>query len=418
MKILCETQVINRQTQTNKTPRMVKSTLAVGYHCTAKDDSGSSKKFLEIIHFTPQNKLGTRYKIYNNVEKIFTKFLQDGKATISFREPAENLLIKCDPIQLKGFLQTLKLGLEGKGSINLRVNIAATTGIPQKSQPKIKMTITNRGDYPIKGFPRTLKQLTVTGIQLCKITFEICTLKNLTVLNLSYNNIEKIPLELGRLSLTQLDISNNQLCADKSWLWLNSKTLRESLKELDFSANKLVFFPRPLIKLENLVTLKLNNNLIKRLPFGIRRMHNLRYLNMSSNQLESLPSSFNSIRLELLDVWGNNFQPHREHEMDKRNSAELNTPSPLWLLACRSVCQYKLPYSTNSLPWELIDILMEAPKCACGRLCYGHKVYEQAALSTFENVKNLVFSRDRAIYADIVLCGCLCMGKKQMLASN
>uniref|UniRef100_A0A1A9WZU5 PIF1/LRR1 pleckstrin homology domain-containing protein n=1 Tax=Glossina brevipalpis TaxID=37001 RepID=A0A1A9WZU5_9MUSC len=418
MKILCETQVINRHTQTTKSPRMVKATLAVGYHRTAKDDSESSRKSLEIIHFTPQNKLGTRYKIYNNVEKIFTKFLQDGKATISFKQPAENLLIKCDPIQLKGFLQTLKLGLEGKGSLNLRTNIAATTAIPQKSQPQIKMTITNRSDYPTKGFPRTLRQLTVTGIQLCKITFEMCSLKNLTVLNLSYNNIEKVPLELGRLPLTQLDVSNNGLGADKSWLWLNSKTLRETLRELDFSANKLDSFPRPLVRLEKLVSLKLNNNFIKRIPFAIRRMHSLRYLSMSSNQLESLPSSFNSTRLDLLDVWGNNFQPHREHEVDKKKSVEFGTPSALWLLACRAVHQYKLSYSANTLPWTLVDILTEAPKCACGTLCYGHKVYEQAALCAFENIQNLVFSRDRLIYADIVLCGHLCMGKKQMLASN
>uniref|UniRef100_A0A1A9WZU6 PIF1/LRR1 pleckstrin homology domain-containing protein n=1 Tax=Glossina brevipalpis TaxID=37001 RepID=A0A1A9WZU6_9MUSC len=411
VKILCETQIINRQMHTAITPRTVKATLAVGYHCAAKDDSGSSRKSLEVIHFTPQNKLGTRYKIYNNVEKIFTKFVQDGKATISFKQPAENLLIKCDPIQLKGFLQTLKLGLEGKGSLNLRTNIAATT-IPQKSQPQIKMTITNRSDYPRKGFPRTLRQLTVTGIQLCKITFEMCSLKNLTVLNLSYNNIEKIPLELGRLPLTQLNVSNNDLGTDKSWLWLNSKTLRDNLKLLDLSANKLDFFPSSLIKLNKLLALKLNNNFIKRIPFAIRRMHNLCYLGMCNNQLESLPSSLISLNLGVLDIQENNFQPYKIHKVDKKNSVEFSTPNALWLLACRSVLQYELPYSTNTLPWTLVDILTEAPKCACGRLCYGHTVYEQAALFTFDNIRNLVFNQNRLIYADTVFCGHLCMGKK------
>lgn len=171
---------------------MVKATLAVGFNTSAKDANGKSNKELEIILFTPQDKTGTRYKVKDNVERIFTKFLKDGKATISFKQPAENLMIKCDPIQLKGFLQTLKLGLEGKDSINLRMNIAAATAIPQKSQPQTKMNITNRGDYPTKGFPRTLKSLTITGIKLCKVTFEICSLRNLTTLNLSSNTIEKV----------------------------------------------------------------------------------------------------------------------------------------------------------------------------------------------------------------------------------
>lgn len=193
MKILCETQVSNRQTQVNRTPRMVKATLAVGYHQTSKTSNcNGNSKSLEIVHFTPQQKTGVRYKVSNNVEKVFTKYIQDGKATISFIQPPENLMIKCDPIQLKGFLQTLRLGLEGKDSINLRLNIAAATAISQKSQPQVKMTILNRGDYPTKGFPRTLKQLTISSIQLCKITFDICSLRHLNQLNLSYNNIEKV----------------------------------------------------------------------------------------------------------------------------------------------------------------------------------------------------------------------------------
>ena len=191
MKILYETQVVNRLTGAPP-PRSVKSTLGVGYNCSNKDANGNTNKSLEIIHFRPQNKNGKRYKVRANIEKLFTKFLQDGKATISFKEPPENVMIKCDPIQLKGFLQTIKLGLQGKDSINLRLNIAAATAIPQKSQPQQKMTVLKRGDYPTKGFPKSLKTLTVSGIQLCKVSFDICSLRYLTILDLSYNNITKV----------------------------------------------------------------------------------------------------------------------------------------------------------------------------------------------------------------------------------
>lgn len=197
MKILCEVQVLNRTTQANRTPRPVKSTLAIGYKQSARDSNGNSKKELEMVLFTPQAKAGTRYKVLDNIHCVHTKFVLDGKATIGFKQPAENLLIKCDPIQLKGFLQTLKLGMEGKDAINLRLNIANTTAIPQKSQPQLRMTINKRSEYPIKGFPRTLKSLTIKNIQLVKLSFEICTLRNLTTLDISGNKLAQVTIQIN-----------------------------------------------------------------------------------------------------------------------------------------------------------------------------------------------------------------------------
>lgn len=49
-----------------------------------------------------------------NIEKVFTKFVQDGKTTLSLKQPPHDLLIRRDPIQLRAFLQTFKSALEGK----------------------------------------------------------------------------------------------------------------------------------------------------------------------------------------------------------------------------------------------------------------------------------------------------------------
>ncbi|XP_055917427.1 leucine-rich repeat protein 1 [Eupeodes corollae] len=404
MKILCETQVFNRQTNFNKT-KAAKATIAIGFHPTKKE------KTLEIIHFTPQNKNGVRYKVSDNIENMFTKFINDGKATISFKTPPENLMIKCDPIQLKSFLQTLKLGLQGKSSVNLKSNIAAATAIPVKSQPLMKMVVTKRAEYPLKGFPRSLKTLTVNGIGLHKVTFEICGLTNLTVLKLNDNSIKTIPKEFGRLRLVELDLSNNALGDDTNFCWLMGSDLKRTLYELDLSNNKLQYFPIELIKLENLVTLKLNNNSIKKIPFGIRGMKNLRYLHLSTNKLESLPSSIDEVRLELLDVWENNFQPICEKTVEGR-LATTNNPQPLWLSAAHVVSNSRFPFSPRTLPSILVDLISQSPKCFCGKLCYGEPVWERAIEATLDNIKQLVFSRDRLIYADIVVCSALCASKK------
>lgn len=159
MKIPCEVSLFNRQCPASFTKiRPVKSTLAIALHPPNKE---KSEMFL--ILFTPQNKTGARYKTKNNIVKVFTRFVSEGKATISFKEPAHDLLIKCDPVQIKCFLQTLKLGFEGKFEMNkIGLGNLGATALSSKSHPVMKFVVRSRGDYPLKGFPRTITSLYVS----------------------------------------------------------------------------------------------------------------------------------------------------------------------------------------------------------------------------------------------------------------
>ncbi|XP_017121319.1 leucine-rich repeat protein 1 [Drosophila elegans] len=421
MKILCEVQVVNRTTQAKRTPRPVKSTLAIGYKQSARDANGNTKKELEMVLFSGQNKTGSRYKVRDNIHAVHTKFVLDGKATIGFLQPPENLLIKCDPIQLKGFLQTLKLGMEGKEAINLRLNIAAATAIPQKAQPQVRMVVSKRSEYPIKGFPRTLKSLTINNSQLVKLSFEVCTLRNLTKLDVSGNKLTKIPPELGGLALTSLHLGSNCLGELNDWCWLRGTRLSQSLGELDLSSNGLTQFPAPLVKLERLVSLNLNHNLLIRLPFAIRRLQALRKLHVCSNKLESLPAAIGDLHIDLLDVWGNCFKAFNADAAQQlnRQSVVANTPPPLWLKAARAVANYKLPLPAGSVPAVLIELICEAPKCPCGQLCYAlskEDLLQRVVQPKFTNIKNLTYSREHQIYADVVICGPGCSATVQLKA--
>lgn len=168
MKLLCETVVRHRLSSGASTARAVKSTVALGRHPPNKTDAE-----LFLILFTQANKTGTRYKITDNVKCIFTKFVHEGKATISLHQPEHDLLIRCDAVQLKCFLNALRLGLDGKSLLNRSMQTLATTAFPQSSHPITKLTILKRCDYPDRALPRTLKTLTVGWIQFCLVAASI-----------------------------------------------------------------------------------------------------------------------------------------------------------------------------------------------------------------------------------------------------
>lgn len=141
-------------------PRSQQSTLALGYH---PPGAGKDVENLFLIHFTAVNKVGTRYKLKRNIEKVFTKFVQDGKTTLSLKQPPHDLQIRCDPIQLKAFLQTFKSALEGKlDPSKPGLSTLAVTGVPKKAVPVKSMTILTPSDYPLQGLPKTLTTLNVS----------------------------------------------------------------------------------------------------------------------------------------------------------------------------------------------------------------------------------------------------------------
>lgn len=141
-------------------PRSQQSTLALGYH-----PPGASKEVdnLFLIHFTAINKVGTRYKLKRNIENVFTKFLRDGKTTISMKQPPHDLQIRCDPIQLKAFLLTFRSALEGKLDPSKPVlSTLAVTGVPRAAVPVKSLTISKPSDLPLRGLAKTLTTLNVS----------------------------------------------------------------------------------------------------------------------------------------------------------------------------------------------------------------------------------------------------------------
>lgn len=165
MRVSCEVAVIDR-TQPQHKSRLLKSTISIGYHSKNEDNS---EMFL--FHENLLKKSGLRYKVKLNVTKVFTKFLNEGKATISFKEPPHDLQIQCDKIRLLALMNTLRMGLCGDPNFNksqsCQMNLNAKklprlieTPNSLKIHVNRKMVMKNRSDLD-KGIPRTVEDLTV-----------------------------------------------------------------------------------------------------------------------------------------------------------------------------------------------------------------------------------------------------------------
>ncbi|KAF5308180.1 hypothetical protein FQR65_LT06360 [Abscondita terminalis] len=309
-----------------------------------------------ILLISAQYKNGNRYEL-KNIDKILTRFVNEGKATLQFNSPPHNLYIQADPILLKSFLHLLKRAVENKLSEKEQIvfNMSST---PTAVKPAVKrLVILQRSDYPTKGFPRTIEILHINNIKRSALDRGILQLSKLRLLDVSHNNIEYLPKELNNLpALNELNISHNEFGKGtlKQWDWIDGN-LCKTLKVLDVSNNMMNFIPNSVTKLQSLISLRLDNNLIQSLPSGICNLKHLKFFTASNNLISVLPGSIKKLRLQNLDLSNNNFQA----TLHSNPAAIFPKPLPIRTLkeyAARRVLYLQLPYSLE-LYHKLLSII-------------------------------------------------------------
>ncbi|XP_058060370.1 leucine-rich repeat protein 1 [Anopheles bellator] len=426
MKLVCETCTINRAMSGGKRV-FLKTILAIG--------KGSERKADEpkIMLITTSNKTGTKYGVLQNINKIFTRFLDEGKATISFLVPEHDVQIKSDKIQLTAFLKVLKLVFTGDRP-------SETLGAAQSSQPSAvrlscltvnnkkasmlgstnvlatRCVIKHRKDYPTKGFSRLLVSLQISDIKLCRLDTQLMLLPQLRSLNLSNNCIQQLPRKFGQLRLTDLDLSNNKLqdTAD-SWEWLMEPNLQSTLQMLNISGNELSFLPINVIYARTLVTLVANNNLISKIPFALWKMTQLREISLVSNRITAIPETLRRMRLQKLDLSSNqlfeNEATVQDLRMEELTATAHSQPSSLFELAARVAINRKIPYwLPGKVPFTVLETLHRTPLCGCGQPCFESKVYERAKVVTL-NCVHIILNANQQLFADCVFCSQKCSRK-------
>jgi small GTP-binding protein len=154
-----------------------------------------------------------------------------------------------------------------------------------------------------------LSHLILSHNNLVEIPSDVARLRNLTFMDVSHNSISYLPTELGMLSrLSHLMASNNSLQSLVPELFNGAAPVCASMKELDLSFNHMTSLPATLANLRGLQVLNVSNNQIGDVFNGLSRMlaNGLRVCNLSNNLLQTLPPPF-SVHRKIINISHNPF---------------------------------------------------------------------------------------------------------------
>ncbi|KAI5946272.1 Leucine-rich repeat protein 1 [Manis javanica] len=373
MKLHCEVEVVSRHLPAlglRNRGKGVRAVLSLGQQTPrsqprprAGGERGGGHPVCLLI-CTLKDKRGTRYELKENIEQFFTKFVDEGKATVRLKEPPVDIcLCKANSSSLKGFLSAVRLAHRG-----CDVETSLSTLTPVKTSEfekfKTKMVITSKKDYPLsKNFPYSLEHLQTSYCGLVRVDMRMLCLKNLRKLDLSHNHIKKLPATIGDLiHLQELNLNDNHL--ESFSVALCQSTLQKSLRSLDLSKNKIKSLPVQFCQLQELTDLKLDDNELIRFPFKMGKLRNLRFLSAARNKLPFLPSEFKDLSLEYLDLFGNTFEQPKALPV-----IMLQTPLTLLESSARTILYNRIPYGSHIIPLHLCQDLDTAKTCVCGRFC-------------------------------------------------
>ncbi|XP_038722037.1 LRR repeats and ubiquitin-like domain-containing protein At2g30105 isoform X2 [Tripterygium wilfordii] len=121
------------------------------------------------------------------------------------------------------------------------------------------------------------------------------SLKYLTVLSVSQNNLTTLPSSLGALTcLRQLHIAHNKLTSLPTEIGFLSQ-----LEVLKANNNRLSNIPSCIGKCSSLIEVDLSSNLLSAIPDAVGNLRNLKALHLGNNGLKHLPPTLFKMCLQL-----------------------------------------------------------------------------------------------------------------------
>ena len=214
----------------------------------------------------------------------------------------------------------------------------------------------------IKALTR-LRVLLLDQNKLTSVSPEVCEIRSLKVLSVRFNNLFRLPIELGHLDLQELHVNNNPLVLPPRHIIehgisavllflknfakarfaeamdLSGMGLRDLksdsfgltldlIRSLDLGNNMLVELPDLVTNMPNLTQLNLMSNRLKQLPTKAWAGVGLRRVSLSDNLFETLPEAFEQLTaLQFLDLSTNYIEMTGKELSNCPNMIELDLSS-------------------------------------------------------------------------------------------
>ncbi|XP_076442973.1 leucine-rich repeat protein 1-like [Babylonia areolata] len=413
MRLKCEVEAVLRPVAGCSVPKTSRSSQAI---LTVGKEGGSQSKNAQInmLISTGKNRNGTKYQLSGNILRLYARFVDEGKGTISLVNPAQDICIKkADPIQLKSLLTVLRMVAKGEDvSKCMSVGSVQPPSASGMKALQTTMVVTSRREYPLTtSFPSALHNLTVNGCAMKRLDPRILDLRHLKTLNLSNNLLTTLPDNPSRWThLSELDLSSNQLSVMPPALY--HTCVKDSLSVLKLNGNSLTQLPPQLCELRGLVQLHVNDNKLSALPPTIGSMSRLFIISAQRNEITQLPGSITKLRLESLDLFGNPIQQLKQSMLVCSN---VGVPS-LREVTSRFIRTQGLTYTEKDLLPHLIFYLNNARQCWCGRYCFEScarylQKCELSQLSSTVHAWDTVGST--SVPVESFLCSASCLEKFQ-----
>jgi Leucine-rich repeat (LRR) protein len=192
-----------------------------------------------------------------------------------------------------------------KDSITLELPSNKLPSLPDGIDKLTNLTLLDVSDNEIETFPDikhlvNLTLLNVSNNQLASLPNSVWQLPNLDTLTINHNLLNTIP-EVNLPKLRILEINHNYLTEVS-----DSIKNCTNLAELDLSFNHITRVSPEIGKLVNLTILRLTKNELTELPSEIVKLKKLRDLLIARNQLTDLPNLLELADLVFLDYSSNN----------------------------------------------------------------------------------------------------------------
>ncbi len=146
----------------------------------------------------------------------------------------------------------------------------------------------------------------------------------LSLLNLDYNHLTEVPVDMGNLKLTKVYLRNNALGALPDNVWGNKYTVQLylennmisrispsiqaaiTLRTVSLSNNSLVELPEEFFPIQSLGNFLLDGNNLTQIPTAIGKLRSLHTLNLNNNRIMKVVDSIGNLAsLRTLDLRNN-----------------------------------------------------------------------------------------------------------------